>query len=151
MNKDVKVFGVDIDDTVKAAIAKAVLRTGSQRQFALLVKVSAVVPGTWMGKGKKTAKTIPHATYERLYPLIRAYLPPGDARYLPLSRRGEGDAAAPVAAPACVVACNEAEKRVVAYYRDLDPEDQAETLLSLKRQAAEAREKSAPKPAAASA
>lgn len=87
VNKGIKIFGVDVDEAVKTAIATAVEHAGSQRAFAASAGVTTSQPGKYLGTIKGSpAKTIPHDTYERLYPLIREWLP-SDPRYLPLSKR----------------------------------------------------------------
>lgn len=135
--RDIKVYGIDIDETVKAAIAKLVARHGSQRAVARLLDGSSSIIGQYMGtiKGRST-KTIPHSAYERLYPLIRAYLPSGDARYLPLSMRGEGDQEH--------TGYTEAEQRMIQNYRELDPDQQHDFYAAIRAAAQTVKAKDAP-------
>jgi hypothetical protein len=135
--KDIKVYGVNIDEAIKAAIAKAVSRHGSQTAIARQMGSAVSVVGQYMGtiKGRPT-KTIPHAAYERLYPLIRAYLPSGDARYLPLSMRGEGDQES--------AGYTEAEQRMIQNYRELDPDQQHDFYAAIRAAAQTVKAKDAP-------
>ena len=82
---------MDVDNTVKVALSAAIARVGSQRAFAAAVGLSATSPGKYLGlTAHRPTVTIPHQTYERLYPYIKPDLPAGDPRYLPLSMRGPG-------------------------------------------------------------
>jgi hypothetical protein len=84
MDKWKKILGVDLDDNLRKAIERAVLDSGNAAEFARKLGVSTALPRQWIGKNMtRPIKTIPESTYVRLYPHIREYLPPGDARYLP--------------------------------------------------------------------
>jgi len=156
MDKSRKIFGVRIDDAVRKAIGAACVDIGNASELARKLGVSIVLPRQWLGQGvSRPIKTIPHATYERLHPLISAHLPPGDARYLPLSKRPGSPAAAAGSAGersiSCPHACTDAERRIIQYYRDADPDDQNEIYALLRAASRRAKETPIPKSDAISA
>jgi hypothetical protein len=154
-----KILGVDIDDAVRDALDKAAYKAGNASVLARMIGVSVGVMSQWKSDGcKRPIKVIPYKRWAIVYPHIREYLPPGDARYLP---RDTQPAAAIVTAPPlppceelpgrqvprCPFGCSETERLIITRYRQLDPDQQAETLIALKH-AAEATQKSTAHPQA---
>lgn len=152
MAKYKKIVGIEVDSIIKAAIDRACSQVGNVSELARRINVSLATPRMWMGEGvTRPVKTIPHATYERLYPLIRAHLPPGDARYLPQSKRpgSVAQAAAPVAAG--VVGLSDTEQALIRLYRELSPIEQARQMVAMDEAVKESRQRHAPMSEAVSA
>jgi len=79
-----KILGVDIDDAVRDALDKAAYKAGNASVLARMIGVSVGVMSQWKSDGcKRPIKVIPYKRWAIVYPHIREYLPPGDARYLP--------------------------------------------------------------------
>ena len=79
-----KILGVRIDDAARRAIEKAATQAGNYVELARLAGVTKGVISQWLGKNiSRPTKVIPFPKWAIVYPHIREYLPPGDARYLP--------------------------------------------------------------------
>jgi hypothetical protein len=97
-----KVSGVPLDGPVRDAIDRAALDVGNAAALARKIGVTVGLMSQWRARNAaRPVKVIPFPKWEKLYPHIREYLPPGDARYHP--------GAAPAAARC--QSCEEGEAR----------------------------------------